>query len=156
MSRRDTVIQIGGTDRWLLFQNPVEVIKADSTSGVIPALRRIENLVEGSGLHAAGFVSYEASPAFDESLRTKAGGSFPLLRFGIYERGSEISLPPSAAEGRPLAWTPSITPGDYRKAIALIKEYIARGDTYQVNFTFRLTAPFTHAKAGERHEIRLA
>ncbi|MFH1038266.1 MAG: aminodeoxychorismate synthase component I [PVC group bacterium] len=136
-------IQIGGEGRWLLFREPVDVVEADSISGILPALRRIEKLVEGSRLHAAGFISYEAAPAFDSSYQTKAADYFPLLRFGIYDRRREIFLPPSVAKAHPLSWSPSITAGDYRKAIDRIKEHIARGDTYQVNFTFRLTAPFT-------------
>ena len=33
-----------------------------------------------------------------------------------------------------------MTRGKYTEAIASIKEHIAAGDTYQVNYTFRLTA----------------
>ncbi|MBI9020883.1 MAG: aminodeoxychorismate synthase component I, partial [Verrucomicrobia bacterium] len=39
-------------------------------------------------------------------------------------------------------WTPSVSRGEYAAAIAAIKEHIAAGDTYQVNYTFRLNADF--------------
>jgi para-aminobenzoate synthetase/4-amino-4-deoxychorismate lyase len=40
-------------------------------------------------------------------------------------------------------WTPSLTRADYDADIDRIKAHIAAGDTYQVNYTFRLRSPFT-------------
>ena len=38
------------------------------------------------GYYAAGYVSYEAAPAFDEAYRVKAQSQMPLLWFGIFEK----------------------------------------------------------------------
>jgi para-aminobenzoate synthetase/4-amino-4-deoxychorismate lyase len=156
-------------DDWLSFNDPVEVLTARTPNEVLDCLDRVER----SGLWAAGFVSYEAAPAFDDALsvfggsRSTATGDgveavppLPLLCFGLFEepkagmpRGStelaevrgvreplgERSLPEySLGE-----WTPSVTRGEYAEAIAAIKEHIAAGDTYQVNYTFRLNAAFS-------------
>ncbi|MCP3973513.1 MAG: aminodeoxychorismate synthase component I, partial [bacterium] len=40
-------------------------------------------------------------------------------------------------------WSPSVTEDEYRSAIEEIHESIGRGDTYQVNHTFRLRAAFS-------------
>jgi para-aminobenzoate synthetase/4-amino-4-deoxychorismate lyase len=41
-----------------------------------------------------------------------------------------------------LAWTPSISRDDYADRIRAIRDYLRRGDTYQVNFTMRLRSGF--------------
>ena len=51
---------------------------------VMDCLRRVEHLVESQGLHAAGFVSYEAAPAFDRALAVREAPGFPLLWFGLF------------------------------------------------------------------------
>jgi para-aminobenzoate synthetase/4-amino-4-deoxychorismate lyase len=45
-----------------------------------------------------------------------------------------------------LTWTPNISRDAYNAAIAAVRDHIARGDTYQVNYTMRLRTPF-HADA---------
>ena len=144
MSRRDTytIIQISGKDRWLSFREPIRVVEAYRIEDVLSGLSLIEELVEKQGLHAAGFISYEAAPAFDGALRTRPPAPFPLLRFGIYARTEVIQLPSPSTTEAPSFWTPSISEERYRQGINRIKEHIARGDTYQANYTFRLTAPF--------------
>ena len=128
--------------QWLAFRAPVEVIEARRAAEVMPALRRIEALVNERGLYAAGFISYEASPGFDHALQVRADdGGFPLLWFGLYRQPEVVAAP---AGGLPLAgeWTPSVSRDEYAAAIACIKDHIARGDTYQVNYTLRLRRPF--------------
>ena len=54
--------------KWLDFRDPVEVCAAGRLSEVMPCLERVQAAVEKRGLWAAGFVSYEAAPAFDAAL----------------------------------------------------------------------------------------
>ncbi len=119
----------------------------------MPALNRIEERVEREGLQAAGFVSYEAAPAFDEALKVHPDGDFPLLWFGLFERSEEIILPePDASDiAESIDWEPSISREDYREAVRRIREHLLAGNTYQVNYTFRLRAAF----AGEPWELFL-
>jgi para-aminobenzoate synthetase / 4-amino-4-deoxychorismate lyase len=46
---------------------------------VVDCLREIERLVVSLGWAAAGFLAYEAAPAFDAALRVRSGSTFPLL-----------------------------------------------------------------------------
>lgn len=132
-----------GSARWLNCSGPVDVVSTHLCSEVLPALQRIEQAVQ-KGLYAAGFVSYEAAPAFDPALRVNPQGSLPLLWFGLYEEvqesGEELNRA-SPACALP-TWKPSVTPDEYRDAIARIKDLIAGGETYQVNYSFRLRSPF--------------
>jgi para-aminobenzoate synthetase/4-amino-4-deoxychorismate lyase len=125
------------------FGDCIEEITATTPREILPALRRIEAAVQ-SGLHAAGFLSYEAAPAFDPHLRVKNGGDFPLLWFGLFRERREIIAGEFFRDGvfELSDWQPDIDEHGYRHAIELIREHIAVGDTYQVNFTFRLRTHF--------------
>ncbi len=127
-------------DAWLLFQNPLEIVSANSLSEVKEKLERVENLTQQQGFHAAGFISYEASPAFDNALRVNSNNQFPLLWFAIYEAAIPVTFTETeAAEVKSESpWTPAITQSEYDRAIDCIKNHIAEGDTYQVNYTFKL------------------
>jgi para-aminobenzoate synthetase/4-amino-4-deoxychorismate lyase len=123
-----------------LFANLEDEIIARIPAEVLPALRRVEAAV-ARGRHAAGFISYEAAPGLDPSLPGRLGEAVPLVRFGIFRH--RRTIPPGhlamAAETgyRTDAWRPSWTPAEHAAAVARIREYIAAGDTYQVNLTFR-------------------
>ncbi len=129
-------------DQWLYFTQPHQVIQTQALEEVLPALRHIQTLVEEKGWHAAGFLSYEAAPAFDEALQTNAAEDFPLLWFGLYSQPRIVSLPQPASPPPALSWSPTVDRHTYTEAIAQIKDYIARGYTYQVNYTMRLRAAF--------------
>jgi para-aminobenzoate synthetase / 4-amino-4-deoxychorismate lyase len=122
----------------------VETVRAASTSEVLPALRSVEELVRSRGLTAAGFISYEASPAFDPSLRVRAGSPVPLLEFGLYDAVEKLDgLPADGGRAPNIDWTPTVTPDDYARVIGEIKRHIAAGRTYQVNYSYRLRAHLT-------------
>jgi para-aminobenzoate synthetase / 4-amino-4-deoxychorismate lyase len=140
---RDTVaIHDPQARRWLLFRKPRRVVVAETIEQLIPALTAIEQGVNQQGLWAAGFISYEAAPAFDLALRVRPDAGFPLLWFGLFDPPEFAALEPSppAAPAQPPVWLPSIAETDYERALAQIKEFIRQGETYQVNFTFRLRA----------------
>ncbi|PKN93184.1 MAG: aminodeoxychorismate synthase, component I [Chloroflexi bacterium HGW-Chloroflexi-6] len=130
---------------WLYFQNPHRIIQTSQTEQVLPALREIETLVEANGWHATGFLSYESAPAFDPALSVHPDPSgFPLLWFGLYPPPQIVELPHPAAPPPQIRWKATIAHRAYNAAIAQIKKQIARGQTYQVNYTMRLQAGFTH------------
>jgi para-aminobenzoate synthetase/4-amino-4-deoxychorismate lyase len=136
------VIHDAATGRWLLFDSPVDVLSASHPDEAIGQLARIEEAVTCRGLHAAGWVSYEAAPAFDAALTVRADGAFPLLWFGLYRQPREVSLPPaeSTPPGEAWNWDPSVTPDEYERAFDRVKRAIRDGDSYQVNYTHRLRA----------------
>jgi para-aminobenzoate synthetase/4-amino-4-deoxychorismate lyase len=125
--------------------------------GVLEATRPVEvpgtiaaaEAAASRGLWVGGFVAYEAAPAFDPSLRVRARphadpfAALPLAWFAMFERREETTLPEPRPTEPPApstedAWRPSIDRERYDDAIARIREHIAAGDTYQVNFTLRL------------------
>ncbi len=126
---------------WKSFACPCEIIETRRLDEVMPALRRVEHMVESNGLHAAGFVSYEAAPAFDGALTVRGDLEFPLLWFGLFPAVETINLPSPTTRvpgGCDTPWQASVAAEDYARVVALLREAIAAGETYQVNYTFRL------------------
>ena len=130
----------------LTFRRPIEVISARRLEDVAPALARVEAVAQ-EGLWAAGFVSYEAAPAFDPAFRVKESGPLPLLWFGVFERPAPLvpaeALLPAEAEPFDLGeWTPDVEAPEYHRCIGVIRDAIRDGAVYQVNYTLRLKASF--------------
>ena len=127
---------------WLFFENPVRILTTRRLDEIRPALQEIEAAVNQQGLFAAGFISYEAAPAFDPALKVRPDNSgFPFVWFGLYPPPLASTHCPLASVVRPLSsdlWTPSITTEDYARTVAKLRQYLFDGDTYQVNYTFRL------------------
>ncbi len=128
--------------QWLRFSHPVEEIEIHHLGEVLPALQKIEQRVDQEGLYAAGFVSYEAASAFDEALQTYPATDFPLLRFGLFASVEQIELPPPIQSSGIHDWQSQETTDSFADKIAVIKDAIARGETYQVNLTFPLSSQF--------------
>ena len=127
---------------WLCGQDPLEVIEARRPEQVLPALARAQQAAD-AGHWAAGFVTYEAAAGLDGHLAVRDDSPLPLLRLGVFER-----LEPRASLGEPAGefelseWQSPTPYGPYAAAIARIKDLIAAGDTYQVNYTIRLLSRF--------------
>lgn len=84
-------------------------------------------------------LSYEAAPAFDPALTVKPGTAFPLAWMAAFRE--RMDAPDVSVADAPYSvseWEPLVTGEQYRLAIHAIRDYIASGDTYQVNFTFPL------------------
>lgn len=124
------------------FTNPLRVVQATRLEEVVPALETVQRASE-AGFYAAGYVTYEAAPAFDAALETHPPSGQPLLWFGIF---AESRVPePSLAPTAPLTgWALDTAEGAYRAAIAEVRENIAAGVTYQTNYTVRLRSSKTH------------
>jgi para-aminobenzoate synthetase / 4-amino-4-deoxychorismate lyase len=133
---------------WLSFADPDRIVTAATPAEVVPALRTIEQAVD-AGASAAGWMAYEAATGLDPCLKTAAPADGPLLRFGLYRAPTILeAFPCSPGPCQIGAWRPSISREVYRAAIAAIQAHIARGETYQVNFTLRLRAGFEGDPAG--------
>jgi len=142
----DVILRDPNDGSWSSCADPIRIVVARRVDEVIPSLEEVEEAVETRGLTAVGFIAYEAASAFDRALLTREpAGGIPLLCFGIFDRCSALRTPPelNVADHRVGAWAASQDEPDYRKTIGRIRDHIARGDTYQVNHTFRLRAPFS-------------
>ena len=121
---------------------PHRVISAHRIEDVRPALQQAEQAA-ADGAWVAGFVAYEAAPAFDPALTTHAhAGVVPLVWFGVFEPPAAASSvdDPAAPPLPQLAWSADVARADYDDAIRVIREAIADGSVYQVNHTIRFRA----------------
>lgn len=126
-----------GFPRSFRFNGLHAVAIARTPAEVVPALRKVEQAVE-LGRHAAGFVSYEAASGLDPDLPAAESGDLPLVWFGIFDERNECA--PSTEptdEGEYSISPPATAIGQdaYGAAVEAIRTAIARGETYQVNFT---------------------
>lgn len=94
------------------------------------------------GRHVAGWVAYEAAPAFDRALTTAPPTRLPLICFGVFgERHAADALAlPSESAVPQVTWEPALSTGAHGAGVATIRDAIASGDTYQINYTFPLAA----------------
>lgn len=115
------LIQDGNSGGWWQFQDAREIFVIEALDKVLPALRQIEERVNGKGLWAAGFISYEAGPAFDPAIRARTPGAGPLLWMGLYPPPQLIQfpVPRPAAVGSPYPWEASVTRRQYGQAIRI-------------------------------------
>ncbi|WP_338066954.1 aminodeoxychorismate synthase component I [Virgibacillus profundi] len=125
----------------ILFKNPRDIISALSIEEVIPALQKVQEAVN-SGFYAAGYISYEASPAFNHNFRVKPNHLMPLLWFGIFDNPHDEPLKSSRAF-QTTEWIPTTNVDRFNSSIAKIKNYIEQGDTRQVNYTLRMQSHFS-------------
>ncbi|UFS72617.1 aminodeoxychorismate synthase component I [Geomonas sp. RF6] len=124
------------------FSGLIEEITAHRPEEVAPALARLEEAT-AAGAHAAGFVSYEAAPGVDAALPVCEPSPFPLLWFGIFRERYEGGLPHPGGSYRTFGWEASVTPEEYARSVREIRELIAAGECYQVNFTMRQRFSFS-------------
>jgi len=134
----------GQEGRSFRFDGLERVLAAVTPGEVLPLLAEVEQAV-AAGRHAAGYVSYEAAPDLDSALTTHPRSSLPLACFGIFAERVAVEAGTTTVPGAcrlasfPSAWDAET----YAQAFRRVKEYIAAGDSYQVNLTFRQRFRFT-------------
>ncbi|TVV71537.1 aminodeoxychorismate synthase component I [Sphingomonas solaris] len=134
----------GGRAR--LLRDPVEVIAAQTSDEVGPALDRLR-AARARGLYAAGWLGYEAGHALEPRLAalSRPAGDVPLLWFGLFEAIETVEAaallpdPAGAWAGPP---RPLVDRAAYDAAFARVAGLIAAGDIYQANLSFRAAVPF--------------
>lgn len=143
----------------LLFSDPMEIVKLTSLSGLKLFFQTLdEKLAEGFFL--AGWLGYEAGYGFEERLVQASLTDklvlpvSPLGWFGVYrepERFSAFEVEELFAEDTSLfscsidalsALSFNLSEAEYGRKIDMIKEQIAAGNLYQVNFTGRYRFTF--------------
>ncbi|HJO92707.1 MAG TPA: aminodeoxychorismate synthase component I [Victivallales bacterium] len=130
---------------WLEYIDPVEIVQTTDLNEVISTLEYLEKRVNQDKLYAVGFISYDASPAFDYALKViKSDNDFPLIWFGLYSSYNKIDIPTYSSNMTYCHdWQSTVNRDEYDKAIYAVKENIREGNTYQVNYTMRRNAQFS-------------
>ena len=130
------------TETWLQFEQPIDLLIANSYAEVRSVLQHIEDRSR-LGCHCVGYVGYEAAPAFDGTLECNPPGGMPLAAFGVFNSVQSGRLARDLGVG--LHLESQLAFADFSDSIRLIKQYLSDGDTYQVNFTHRLKGQCTQA-----------
>ncbi|MFZ0370550.1 MAG: aminodeoxychorismate synthase component I [Halobacillus sp.] len=124
------------------FADPERVISAETVEQVEQAFLEVEQALQ-QGFYAAGFVSYEAAPAFDKALQVHSNSEWPLVWFGIFNEPVSSEVNPHSDSFQVSDWLMEGDYSQYKEGISEIKKAIKLGETYQVNYTTRLKADFS-------------
>lgn len=123
-----------------LYRGPIATIVARTQQEILSALNELRDRPE----HAAGFLSYEAGHALEPRLEALANNEpLPLMWFGLFDDYEEIpaadvaALLPDPLSGWVGQPAPHISRKQYDAAFSQVADYIAAGDIYQVNLSFR-------------------
>ncbi len=127
-----------------LYTRPVDVVRCDDPATFADDLDRLQSALD-LGLHAAGFLAYEAGQQLGSGFRGPrlSAPDGPLFWFGLFADFEPISGEDLDALFGDLAPPPPIHDvrlGHTRKQhiakVEAVKALIADGDAYQVNLTF--------------------
>lgn len=146
-----------------LYENPVEIIRADEPSEVASALSRLEGAGQ-RGLHAAGFFGYELGYVLEPKFAHLMPGkrTVPLLWFGLFKApvvmGSGDVEAWLAAQRQQLPLLEDVShswdEAAYEQRFDKVAEYIRAGDIYQMNLTFRARFRLKGAPVSLYRELR--
>ena len=123
--------------RRLHFESPSVIFRAEQLGDVVHALDATERAAR-DGAWVVGFVSYDAGPAFDSALAAMPRGRLPYAWFAVFPHGPTVTERPGGHADPTLGSLPPARPAisatHYAASVARIREYIAAGDVYQVNY----------------------
>ncbi|MDD4908321.1 MAG: chorismate-binding protein [Candidatus Omnitrophica bacterium] len=127
----------------LLFQGPEFIISCYDPSLFASSFQDMEEALK-KGYYLAGLFSYEAGYCFEEKLRKDKPYDFPLLYFGVYKapQQSKNSRLKFSSKNFPENLRLNITRDDYSSKIGAIRDYIAKGDVYQITYCIKLLFEF--------------
>ncbi|RCS59314.1 aminodeoxychorismate synthase component I [Parvibium lacunae] len=130
------------------FAQPTRLLIAHHLAEVSTVLAAVETAAH-AGQWCVGYVAYEAAAAFDPVLQTHeahAAGSLPLAWFAVFDEATDwpnqSASSTTPATYKTNVWQDQTSPATFAEHFAEIKAAIARGDTYQINYTTRLKSTF--------------
>ena len=126
-----------------LFSNPEFIISCFDPSLLSSSFKDMEQALS-AGYYLAGFFSYEAGYCFEEKLGRQKVYDFPLLYFGSYKGVNEdkVILPVLPCANLPENMRLNIKRDEYSLNISAIRDYIAKGDVYQITYCIKLLFEF--------------
>lgn len=132
---------VHGKKQPMVFQEPLKIIQAHRAEEVEAAFSELEEATK-QGLYVAGYVSYEAAPAFDEAYKVNTQGNvMPIVWFGVFDKPlQEMADHAGELQLNVSEWRIETDYGSYQRNMNQIREAIEKGDTYQINYTTRMRA----------------
>jgi len=128
---------------WLAFEQVTETLVAPTPAEVRGVLERAQQATD-AGQWAAGYVGYEAAPAFDPALVVRASSPLPAAWFVVTDAPAVVAEQdlPRAGSFDIGGLHPTLTEAEHARGVRRIQDWISRGETYQVNFTHQLQSGF--------------
>lgn len=131
-----------------LFTDPVEIVACDDPAGVPDALDAVAD-AGARGLYAAGFMAYELGYALEPRLAAllPRNRRIPLIWMGLFRKARELCWNDARAALRAgyeeTGWgiaesRYSLDRSGYLERVRAVQDYLAAGDVYQINLTFKL------------------
>jgi para-aminobenzoate synthetase/4-amino-4-deoxychorismate lyase len=124
-----------------LFQDPEFIISCNDPVNFKSTFKDIE-LALSRGYYLAGFFSYEAGYYFEEKLYQDKQYDFPLIYLGAYKKVIKDKIIKLARNYRLENLRLNITQEQYSLNINAIRDYIAKGDVYQITYCLKLLFEF--------------
>ena len=122
-----------------VFADPCQIIRADTATEVPGALAGLETAL-AAGKHVAGWLGYELGTVMEPKLAGLSPEAGPLLRLGVFDGPGQA--PPAAGRAYAGPLTLEWDAAAYGTRFAAVKDYIAAGDIYQANLSFRARFAF--------------
>lgn len=151
-----------------IFRDPVDVLVARGCDEVAGALAGIDRYAGDHYL--AGYLSYELGYCLEERLGNAPTSGIPLIWLGVYRDAVRFDHMTGQVEGagadevfvsrvdkagfEASDITLGMDANRYAERIARIKDYIASGDVYQVNFTTKYCFGFHGSAYGLYDELK--
>ncbi len=127
----------------MLFLHPEDIITCYKLEDINSCFEKIQTFLK-KGFFVAGYLTYEAGFAFEETLKDLGNPRCVLMWFGVYPKplifnSKDLVMPSSFVNNsyslKPLGF--NIDEDGYKLKVKKIKDYIASGHTYQVNYTIK-------------------
>lgn len=128
----------------LIFEDCREIMVLSKEKKSLGEIREYFHVLEKKikeGFYALGFISYELGYLLEERLnKLYWEPETPLAYFALFKRWHKVQFHPQEEERNYSLQVKglNLSSKEYEEALKKIKNYIARGDTYQVNFTAKL------------------
>lgn len=134
-------------NRSLLFQNPIHWIEVRALDQLPAVFARIDEAL-AKGNWVAGYFGYECGYHWEPTSSPNykpSSEALPLAAIGIYAEPTLCmpSSPQSPCEAGITDLHVSLSPEQYAQQFDRAQQYIAAGDTYQLNLTTEVSAPYT-------------
>lgn len=152
----DTARPTRNEDQSLLFSRPLDILELTDLQDLDKFFALVDDLSQR--YYLAGWFAYELGYLWEERLISHTPPIESFARLGVYQRPQTLSAfgerPPCQTQdiarckpqlGKYLIDSvhPTISKDEYMRRVNRIRQWIAAGDTYQVNLTHKLRFKFS-------------
>jgi len=128
----------------LLFSNPIKLFICHNPKELKNLFSQLE-LALASGLYVGGFLSYEAGYCWEDKLTQDKDYDFPLAYFGVYSHplNKTLEIKERFLRHQLRDMRLNVSKERYFNDIEKIRDYIRKGDVYQITYCLKLLFTFS-------------